>query len=97
MIVAITPVLSLPMTVIVANFFMLDRLFRLSENGMAARTEAVAGPAALLTIAYIIFAQPMVLSGEMFGKPPGMDFHLGKARSDVRRFLLVHAARKEYQ
>ncbi len=39
---------------------MIDRLFRLSEN--------------FLTMAYIIFVQPAVLSGKMFGTDTGMDF-----------------------
>src|SRR3974390_2594321 len=53
---------------------MLDRLFRLSENQTNARTELVAGVTTFLTMAYIIFVQPAVLSGTMFGKPTGMDF-----------------------
>jgi AGZA family xanthine/uracil permease-like MFS transporter len=53
---------------------MLERLFRLSENGTTARTEVVAGVTTFLTMAYIIFVQPMVLSGAIFGKPTGMDF-----------------------
>src|SRR5262249_43075803 len=54
---------------------MLERFFRLSENGTTARTEIIAGLTTFLTMAYIIFVQPMVLSGEIFGKPTGMDFH----------------------
>src|SRR5262245_34105969 len=53
---------------------MLERLFRLSENKTSARTEALAGLTTFLTMAYIIFVQPAVLSGAMFGKPTGMDF-----------------------
>src|SRR5215470_16146825 len=53
---------------------MLERLFRLSENGTNARTELIAGLTTFLTMAYIIFVQPAVLSGAMFGKPTGMDF-----------------------
>ncbi len=54
---------------------MLERFFRLSENGTTARTEVFAGVTPFLTMAYIIFVQPMVLPGEIFGKPTGMDFH----------------------
>jgi len=53
---------------------MLERLFRLSENQTSARTELLAGLTTFLTMAYIIFVQPAVLSGVMFGKPTGMDF-----------------------
>src|SRR5690242_5764154 len=53
---------------------MLERFFRLSENGTTARVEILAGATTFLTMAYIIFVQPAVLSGAMFGKPTGMDF-----------------------
>lgn len=53
---------------------MLERIFRLSENGTTARTEVVAGVTTFLTMSYIIFVQPAVLSGVMFGRPTGMDF-----------------------
>jgi len=53
---------------------MLDRIFRLRENGTTARTELAAGVATFLTMSYIIFVQPAVLSGVMFGQPTGMDF-----------------------
>src|SRR5512135_1119095 len=52
---------------------MLERLFRLRENGTTARTEVLAGVTTFLTMAYIIFVQPAVLSGVMFGQPTGMD------------------------
>src|ERR1043166_4669985 len=53
---------------------MVERLFRLSENKTNLRTEVLAGVTTFLTMAYIIFVQPAVLSGAMFGKPTGMDF-----------------------
>jgi AGZA family xanthine/uracil permease-like MFS transporter len=53
---------------------MLDRLFRLSEHQTSVRTEVLAGLTTFLTMAYIVFVQPAVLSGTMFGKPIGMDF-----------------------
>ena len=52
----------------------LERYFRLRENGTTLRTKIAAGVTTFLTIAYIIFVQPAVLSGSMFGKPTGMDF-----------------------
>src|SRR5438093_4780129 len=53
---------------------MVERLFRLSENKTNARTEALAGLTTFLTMAYIIFVQPAVLSGKMFGMDTGIDF-----------------------
>ncbi len=38
------------------------------------RTEILAGTTTFLTMAYIIFVQPAVLSGTMFDAPTGMDF-----------------------
>ena len=52
----------------------LERWFRLRENGTSVRTELVAGVTTFLTMSYIIFVQPAVLSGVMFGQPTGMDF-----------------------
>jgi len=52
----------------------MDRFFRLSENRTTVRTEVLAGVTTFLTMAYIIFVQPAVLSGAMFGKETGMDF-----------------------
>ena len=53
---------------------MLERLFHLSENQTTTRTELLAGVTTFLTMAYIIFVQPAVLSGKMFGQTTGMDF-----------------------
>src|SRR5205809_2168207 len=56
------------------NRTILDRLFKLSDNGTSVRTEMLAGVTTFLTMAYIIFIQPAVLSGKMFGAETGMDF-----------------------
>lgn len=53
---------------------MLERFFRLRENGTTPRTEVMAGITTFLTMAYIIVVQPAVLSGAMFGFDTGMDF-----------------------
>lgn len=53
---------------------MLDRFFRLQENGTNVRTELLAGLTTFLTITYIIFLQPAVLSGRLGGQETGMDF-----------------------
>ena len=53
---------------------MLTRFFGLAESRTTVRTEMLAGLTTFLTMAYIIFVQPAVLSGAMFGTPTGMDF-----------------------
>lgn len=50
---------------------MLERFFRLSEHNTNVRTELLAGVTTFLTMAYIIFLQPMILSGRLFGVPAG--------------------------
>jgi AGZA family xanthine/uracil permease-like MFS transporter len=47
---------------------MLERLFRLSELGTTPRTEVLGGVTTFMTMAYIVFVNPAVLSGA------GMDF-----------------------
>jgi AGZA family xanthine/uracil permease-like MFS transporter len=46
----------------------LERVFRLTDNGTTVRTEIVAGVTTFLTMAYIVFVQPTVLGAA------GMDF-----------------------
>ncbi|QSA19778.1 NCS2 family permease, partial [Vibrio furnissii] len=41
---------------------MLERLFKLSEHGTNVRTEIIAGVTTFLTMAYIIFVNPAILS-----------------------------------
>ncbi len=53
---------------------MLDRFFELSQHGTNVRTEVLAGLTTFLTMAYIIFVQPAVLSGAMFDINTGLDF-----------------------
>jgi adenine/guanine/hypoxanthine permease len=52
---------------------MLARYFKFQENGTTTRIEIGAGITTFLTLAYIIFVQPAVLSGKMFGMDTGMD------------------------
>ena len=52
---------------------MLDRFFKLSDHGTNVRTELLAGLTTFLTMAYIVFLQPAILTGEFFGAPNGMD------------------------
>ncbi len=53
---------------------MLDRFFGLTENRTSVRTELLAGLTTFLTMAYIIFVQPAVLTHGVGGEPTGMDF-----------------------
>ncbi len=53
---------------------MLERLFKLSEHGTNVRTELLAGLTTFLTMAYIVFLQPAILSGQLFGMDTGMDW-----------------------
>jgi AGZA family xanthine/uracil permease-like MFS transporter len=53
---------------------MIERLFKLPENKTSVRTEVLAGVTTFQTMAYIIFVQPAVLSGKMFGIDTGIDF-----------------------
>ena len=53
---------------------MLDRYFGLSKHQTTLRTEVLAGLTTFLTMAYIIFVQPAILSGSLSGEPTGLDF-----------------------
>src|SRR5512137_1522057 len=50
-----------------------NRFFQLSARGTDVRTEVLAGLTTFLTMAYIIFVQPAVLSTDLAGRPTGMD------------------------
>ncbi len=52
----------------------LSEHFQLRERGTTPRIEVVAGTTTFLTMAYVIFVQPAVLSGSLFGTDTGMDF-----------------------
>jgi AGZA family xanthine/uracil permease-like MFS transporter len=51
---------------------MLERLFRLRENRTDIRTEILAGVTTFMTMAYILFVQPAVLSTDFAGRPTGL-------------------------
>ncbi|MBN2216267.1 MAG: NCS2 family permease [Pirellulales bacterium] len=53
---------------------MLERFFQLQRHGTTVRTELLAGLTTFLTMAYIIFLQPSILSGRLFGMSTGLDF-----------------------
>jgi AGZA family xanthine/uracil permease-like MFS transporter len=66
-----------------------ERLFRLNENNTSFRTEILAGITTFLTMAYIIFVQPAVLSGELFQPKisTGMDFRAVMAATCISAAL----------
>jgi len=53
----------------------ISRYFDFDQYNTNFRTEVLAGLTTFLTMAYIIFVQPAVLSGNLIGKPTGMDFN----------------------
>ncbi|NQT24228.1 NCS2 family permease [candidate division KSB1 bacterium] len=53
---------------------MLERLFRLSEKNTTVRTEIIAGITTFMTMAYIIFLNPAILSTDFAGNPTGLSY-----------------------
>ncbi len=51
---------------------MLDRLFKLQEKGTTIRVEVMAGLATFMTMAYIIFVNPTILSVDYVGNSTGL-------------------------
>ena len=51
---------------------MISKYFNMSEAGTSPRKEVTAGAVTFFTMAYIIFLQPSVLSGSLFGFSTGM-------------------------
>jgi AGZA family xanthine/uracil permease-like MFS transporter len=52
---------------------MLDRFFRLTSRGSDPGTEMAAGLTVFLTMSYIVFLQPAILSGQLFGMDTGLE------------------------
>jgi AGZA family xanthine/uracil permease-like MFS transporter len=53
---------------------MFEKLFKLQNNNTSIRTEIMAGLATFLTMAYIIFVNPGILSTDFSGNPTGLSF-----------------------
>ena len=51
---------------------MFEKLFKLSENKTRVETELLAGLTTFLTMSYIVFLQPTVLSTDFAGNPTGL-------------------------
>lgn len=53
----------------------IEKAFKLKENNTGIRTEFIAGLTTFLTMAYIIFVNPAILSADFSGNPTGLDFN----------------------
>ena len=51
---------------------MFEKIFKLEESGTTVRTELMAGLATFMTMAYIIFVNPAILSTDFAGNPTGL-------------------------
>jgi AGZA family xanthine/uracil permease-like MFS transporter len=52
---------------------MFERIFALKSNNTSIKKELLAGSVTFFTMSYIIFLQPAILSGNLFGNSTGMD------------------------
>jgi len=66
---------------------MLERLFGLREAGTNVRTEVGAGLVTFITMSYIIFLQPAVLSTDFAGEPTGLSFDAVMLATCLSAFL----------
>ena len=62
---------------------MVERLFQLKENKTTFRTEVLAGVTTFMTMAYILFVQPAVLSLDFAGNPTGLSPEAVRRSSDA--------------
>jgi len=54
---------------------MLEKFFKLKENGTTVKVEVLGGLTTFLTMAYIIFVNAGILSKDFAGEPTGLSFH----------------------
>ena len=66
---------------------MLERLFKLSEHGTSVKTELMAGLATFMTMAYIIFVNPAILSVDFNGNPTGLSVDAALLATCVAAFV----------
>ncbi len=53
---------------------MVEKMFKVEEAGSSIQTELIAGLTTFLTMAYIIFLNPAIISGGLFGASTGLSF-----------------------
>lgn len=66
---------------------MLEKLFKLSEHKTGVATELLAGLTTFLTMSYIVFVQPAVLSTDFAGNPTGLSMHAVLIATCLSAFL----------
>lgn len=71
---------------------MLERLFHLKQNNTTVRTELLAGLTTFLTMAYIIFLQPEVMTGKLFEPSMGAEVLTGMDAGAVTAATCLAAA-----
>lgn len=65
----------------------MDRLFNLSQNNTTIKNEVVAGLVTFLTMAYIIFVNPGILSMDFTGQPTGLSFDAAMLATCLAAFI----------
>jgi len=58
---------------------MIEKLFKLQEKSTTVRVEIIAGLSTFLTMAYIIFLNPAILSTDFAGNPTGLSMDAAPA------------------
>ncbi|MBN1782860.1 NCS2 family permease [bacterium] len=66
---------------------MFERLFKLQEHQTTVRTEMTAGLITFLTMAYIIFVNPGILSTDFAGQPTGLSFDAAMLATCLAAFI----------
>ena len=66
---------------------MFEKLFKLESNNTTVRTEITAGLITFLTMAYIIFVNPGILSTDFTGQPTGLSFDAAMLATCLAAFI----------
>jgi AGZA family xanthine/uracil permease-like MFS transporter len=66
---------------------MLERLFKLQSHQSSFRTEITAGLVTFLTMSYIIFVNPGILSSDFTGQPTGLSFDSAMLATCIATFI----------
>ncbi|HHS14356.1 MAG TPA: NCS2 family permease [bacterium] len=65
---------------------MLEKWFHLQEKGSNVKVEIIAGLTTFMTMAYIIFLNPSILSGELAGSPTGLSMDAAMLATCIAAF-----------
>lgn len=66
---------------------MLEKLFKLEEKGTTVKTELMAGLITFMTMAYIIFLNPAILSTDFAGNPTGLSLEAAMLATCLAAFV----------